>query len=81
MPKDRGAESIRTLKLAYPGATVIAISGRFCPSLDSSVEAARQLGVHKVLPKPFTREDLLDAVRSAIDARAEARQEQRAGHS
>jgi FixJ family two-component response regulator len=79
MPKDRGAESIRTLKLAYPGATVIAISG--CPSLDSSVEAARQLGVHKVLPKPFTREDLLDAVRSAIDARAEARQEQRAGHS
>lgn len=78
MPKQQGAESIRVLKLDYPGASIIAISGRFCSSLGGSAEAARELGVHKVLPKPFTREDLLDAVRSVIDAPAEARKEQRA---
>lgn len=75
MPKQQGAESIRALKLAYPGASIIAISGRFCSGVGGSAEAARQLGVRKVLSKPFTREDLLDAVRAVTKAPAEEREE------
>jgi CheY-like chemotaxis protein len=75
MPKDQGAEGIRQLKLAYPGASIIAISARFCSSLGGSAEGARQLGVRKVLSKPFTREELLDAVRSVMGAPAAAREE------
>jgi CheY-like chemotaxis protein len=72
MPKDQGAENIRRLKLAYPGVSIIATSGRFCSGLGGSADAARQLGVRKVLSKPFTREHLLEAVRSIVDAPAEA---------
>ena len=76
MPKHQGGvESIRALKLAYPGASTIAISARFCSGVGGSAEAARQLGVRKVLSKPFTREELLDAVRSVIEAPAAAREE------
>jgi|SRR5688572_1217603 DNA-binding response OmpR family regulator len=75
MPKQQGVESIRALKLAYPGASIIAISGRFCSGVGGSAGAARQLGVRKVLCKPFTREDLLDAVRAVANAPAEEREE------
>jgi DNA-binding NtrC family response regulator len=73
MPKDQGAERIRALKQVYLGASVIVISGRVCSG--GSAEAARRLGVRKVLSKPFSREDLLDAVRAAINAPAEQREE------
>jgi DNA-binding response OmpR family regulator len=75
MPKQQGVESIRALKLAYPGASIIAISGRFCSGVGGSAGAARQLGVRKVLCKPFTREDLLDAVHAVTNAQAEEREE------
>jgi CheY-like chemotaxis protein len=75
MPKDQGAEGISQLKLAYPGVSIIAISARFCSSLGGSAEGARQLGVRKVLSKPFTREELLDAVRSVMGAPAAACEE------
>jgi DNA-binding response OmpR family regulator len=41
---------------------ILLLSGRFRPGLASSVEAAHRLGVNKVLPKPFTRRELLAAV-------------------
>jgi DNA-binding NtrC family response regulator len=69
-PRYGAAEAICKQKLAYPDAPVIAISGRFRSGLAGSTECARELGVRQVLPKPFTREDLLDAVRSAIAAPA-----------
>jgi DNA-binding NtrC family response regulator len=75
MPKDEGAEHIRALKQVYPGASIIVISGRVCSGVGGSAEAARRLSVRKVLSKPFSREDLLDAVRAAIDAPAEQRKE------
>jgi DNA-binding response OmpR family regulator len=81
MPKHQGAESVRTLKLAYPSASIIAMSARFCSGLGSSAEAARQLGVRKMLSKPFTREELLDAVRCVLEAPAEVGGEKPSSHS
>lgn len=47
MPKGQDAESTRVLKLAYPGAPIIAVSARFLSGLAGSAAAARQLGVRK----------------------------------
>ena len=47
---------------------ILLLSGRFRPGLAGSVDAARRLGVTKVLPKPFTRKELLAAVRESVEA-------------
>ena len=73
MPKEQGVESILALKQAYPGASIIVISGRVCSGVGGSAEAARRLGVRKVLSKPFTREDVLEAVRTITQTPAEER--------
>jgi hypothetical protein len=39
---------------------------RFRRGLAGSAEAARRLGVERVLPKPFTRNELLAAVREPV---------------
>jgi DNA-binding response OmpR family regulator len=57
---------IRSLQAAYP-APILVISGRFRRGLSASANAARQLGATKVLPKPFTRAELLAAVRESIE--------------
>ena len=49
-------------------APIVLLSARFRRGLAGSVEAARRLGVKKVLPKPFTRKELLAAVRESVEA-------------
>ena len=62
----RGAQPvIDALRAVYP-APVLVLSGRFRRGLAGSAEAARRLGVRKVLPKPFTREEFLSAVRESL---------------
>jgi DNA-binding response OmpR family regulator len=61
------AALIRSLNGVY-AAPILALSARFRRGLAGSVEAARRLGVKKVLPKPFTRKELLAAVRESADA-------------
>jgi DNA-binding response OmpR family regulator len=51
------------------GAPVIVMSGRFRRGLARSSEPARRLGARTLLPKPFTREELLCAVAEAMAAR------------
>src|ERR1700754_2439343 len=46
---------------------ILIVSARFRLGLAGSAEAARRLGVKKVLPKPFTREEFLSAVREALE--------------
>ena len=58
--------TIEALRAAY-SAPILALSARFRRGLGGSSEAARRLHVGKVLPKPFTREELLAAVREAVD--------------
>jgi len=45
---------------------IVLLSGTFRRGASSSGYAARQLGVRKILAKPFTREEVLSAVGEAI---------------
>jgi DNA-binding response OmpR family regulator len=67
MPRESGARIIRAVQRTYPGAPIIAISGQFRPGLAHSGSAARALGARRLLPKPFSREDLLSTVRDVIE--------------
>jgi DNA-binding response OmpR family regulator len=66
MPRHVGAAIVRALQRAHPDTPVIAMSGRFRAGLSASSSAARALNARKLLAKPFTREELLSAVRAAI---------------
>jgi DNA-binding response OmpR family regulator len=57
-------------ELQVYAAPILILSGRFRRGLAGSTEAARRLGVKKVLPKPFTRRELLSAVRESIEGAA-----------
>lgn len=46
---------------------ILVLSASFRRGLAGSAEPARRLGVKRVLPKPFTRKELLDAVRESVD--------------
>ena len=56
---------IEALQAAY-AAPILALSARFRRGLGGSSEPAQRLHVEKVLPKPFTREELLRAVRDCL---------------
>jgi DNA-binding response OmpR family regulator len=64
-PGSAGA-TIEALQAAY-SAPILALSARFRRGLGGSSEAAQRLHVGKVLPIPFTREELLAAVSDAIE--------------
>ena len=67
VPSPLGAQAcIEALQARY-AAPVLVLSARFRRGLGSSDEAARRLGVRKVLPKPFTRRELLSAVHEALE--------------
>jgi DNA-binding response OmpR family regulator len=68
MPRPQDGEPlIRSLRAVY-AAPILVLSARFRRGLAGSAEAARRLGVKKVLPKPFTRKELLAAVRDSVAA-------------
>jgi DNA-binding response OmpR family regulator len=66
MPRHEGAKRLRAVKALHPEAPLIAISGQFRPGLVGPCTAADALGVRQVIAKPFSRRDLLAAVRSVI---------------
>jgi DNA-binding response OmpR family regulator len=57
---------------ARHGAPILATSGRFRRDSAFSEDAARRLGVARLLPKPFTCEELLAAVEQCLDGRRAA---------
>jgi CheY-like chemotaxis protein len=59
------ADTIEALQAAY-AAPILALSARFRRGLGGSREPAQRLRVGKVLPKPFTREELLCAVDDVV---------------
>ncbi len=66
MPRHEGAKRLGAVKAAHPEMPLIAISGQFRPGLVGSSTAADALGVRQVIAKPFSRRDLLAAVRCVI---------------
>lgn len=57
--------TIEALRSVY-AAPILALSARFRRGLGASTEPARRLRVEKLLPKPFTRQQLMRAVRETL---------------
>lgn len=67
MPNKDGIETTMELKREFPGIRILAMSGgRRALSPQFNLDSAEVLGVDATLPKPFTREQLLKAVREAL---------------
>src|SRR5258708_36691531 len=63
----RVAQQLFPLSGKYAAPILIIVSGRFRRGLARSAEPAHRLGVRRVLPKPFTRKELLSAVHELLD--------------
>jgi DNA-binding response OmpR family regulator len=67
VPTPRRAQAlIQSLQAVY-AAPILVLSTHFRRGLAGSAEAAHRLGVKGVLPKPFTREELLSAVAASLE--------------
>jgi DNA-binding response OmpR family regulator len=66
VPDPRAADALIGALREY-AAPILLLSARFRRGLAGSAEAARRLGVKKVLPKPFTRGEFLAAVHESTD--------------
>lgn len=60
------ARAVRAMQAAYPHAGVIGMSTRLGHSLGGESQAARALGVDRLLAKPCSRDELLYAVAAAV---------------
>ena len=69
VPTPRRAENIIEGVRQVHASPILLLSARFRRGTGSSVSLARELGVRNVLPKPFTRGELLSAVREAISSK------------
>ena len=66
VPEPLGAKRIiESVRQVHAGA-ILLLSARFRQGTGSSSSVARQLGVRNVLPKPFTRDELLSAVGESL---------------
>jgi two-component system, chemotaxis family, chemotaxis protein CheY len=66
MPDKDGLETIGELRRTHPEARIIAMSGGWANGRVDVLHVAKKLGVRRTLAKPFTREQLLDAVREEL---------------
>jgi CheY-like chemotaxis protein len=67
VPTPRSAEKIINSVKEVLASPILLLSARFRRGMGSSISVARQFGVRNVLPKPFTRGELLSAVADSID--------------
>ena len=66
VPEPLGAEKIiESVRQVHAGA-ILLLSARFRQGMGSSSAVAHELGVSNVLPKPFTRDELLSAVGESL---------------
>jgi DNA-binding NtrC family response regulator len=66
MPEKDGLETIGELHRTHPGIRIIAMSGGGFNGTVDVLHVAKKLGARRTLAKPFTREQLLDAVREEL---------------
>ena len=79
MPGMGGIQGIQIIKQAWPSVSLIAMSAGGDVRGDNThvantqvLSAARHMGAHALLPKPFTPEDLIDLVSAVFGEKAEA---------
>ena len=66
MPDKEGIETIRDLRREVPAAKIIAMSGGGRNTRDIYLKLATQLGAAQVLSKPFSHQELLDAIAAVL---------------
>lgn len=66
MPDIEGIEIIREVRRNFPELPIVAMSGGGHSIGIDVLKSAQQLGARAVLPKPFTRKDLMAAVEQAF---------------
>ena len=67
MPGMEGIELILGLRVNRPALPIIAMSGGSSALRVDALHLAERLGATQLLPKPFTRDALLDAIARATD--------------
>lgn len=66
MPEMDGIEMLRRLRREAPDAKIISMSGGGIQDKEHVLEIAERLGAARTLSKPFTREQLLNAVAAVL---------------
>ncbi len=68
MPEKEGLETISELRRDFPNIRIVAISGGG-KSLDreACLQFAKSLGANRALAKPFSKQELLDAVQDVLE--------------
>ena len=67
MPEMEGVETILTLRREFPDIKIIAVSGGGVFVRENCLQLARTLGAHRVLTKPFTFGEILEAIQAVRD--------------
>jgi DNA-binding NtrC family response regulator len=66
MPDKEGIELITDLRRMHPGLKIIAMSGGGRNSPHAYLNLASRLGAASVLAKPFSFQELMDAIKGAL---------------
>jgi CheY-like chemotaxis protein len=67
MPEMEGVETIMTLRREYPHLKIIAVSGGGVFVRENCLQLARTLGAKRVLTKPFTFGEILEAIQATLN--------------
>ena len=68
MPNKEGIETIRAVRKQFPQIKILAISGGGRHKLMNSLHEASRFGAHHTLAKPFTPDQLIEAVATVLAA-------------
>ncbi len=68
MPDKEGLETIRELRRQHPGVKIVAMSGGGRGSAEDYLQLALMMGARRILPKPFSKEELYAAVDALLAA-------------
>jgi DNA-binding NtrC family response regulator len=71
MPEKEGLETIREMKRLQSGLKIIAMSGGGKITADSYLQTAKLFGASRVIEKPFTQQQMVEAVNDLISGSEE----------
>jgi len=70
MPGKGGIEAIMEIHSIQPELAIVIMSGKVPLETDAMNNLMKRYGAKAILPKPFTTQELLETVRSALEASA-----------
>ena len=68
MPEKEGLETIREMRRIKQDLKIIAMSGGGKVSADNYLEIAKIFGASRVISKPFTKSEMVSAVRELLES-------------